>query len=529
MKIYFNEIFLFLATIYFILVSLATFNIVGKYTLHFELFGLLVGILGVIAIIKQEKPIFNKKIIEKENIGELLKLLLLVSIIIILATRIIPYFDNSIPLGYDPGIYKYSFEMYEQYLPNLPFTELDLWLQRSEPQGFFTLTNILYIFGFSTDQIMIPFFILTQLILGLIIYTITKHFFGKKEATIAIFLYAISIIEFKVYWFFYIKNVLGLIFLLTSFYLYSKKKYLPAALVAGFLAGTHRPTFFLFTIMFGLNFILDYKNLKNNLKTGLLITFICLGFYIGKFDQLLFTILIPTLQEPAGPGTFLDFFQYQFSILIYLPFAVMGGIYLFKQKEKRILLIGAIVCLVIVAFQLIFYNRFIIFLEIFVLIIAAYGIKLFLEMDTKKVIQYFILTLFIITSIFAIFQESTNSTPLIIQEELDAIKLINTMTEQNAKILVTNSHYSPWVKGYTTRITIAPGLFDEDKWNRTKWEYFWNSADENQINSMLLDYEKPIYVFISSKSFGNNEKFQGNCFEKIILNNNALLYKYICD
>ncbi len=530
MKINFNEIFLVLATIYFFLVLLASFDLIGQYVLHFELFGVIVGIIGAIAILnkKPERIFVRKKILQKESISTIIQIIFVLAIILILVTRIIPYTTNTIPLGYDPGIYKYAFEAYSSNLPNLPFNELDVWLQQWEPQGFFVLTDLLNIYGFTIDQIMIPFFIFVQFVLGLMIYSITKHFFGKKEAVLAIFLYSISVIEFKVFWYFYLKNVIGLILLLTSFYLYSKKKYFASALVAGFLAGLHRPTFLLFTIIFGLNFLIDFKNVKKNLQTGLLITLICLGFYWGKFDQLLFSTLVPSIESP-GAGTFMDFFQYQFSILVYLPFAIIGGIELFKHKEKVILLIGALISLFIVTFQLIFYNRFLIFLEVFVLILAAYGVKLFIESENKQIVKFVIIGLLLVSGIFLITKESIDAKPLISESELSSIKMIDTITETNALILVTNSQYSPWVKGYTTRIVIAPGLFDEDKWNRKEWEYFWMTSDENEIRNMLSDYKKPIYVFISSKSFGNNEKFENNCFEKKLLNSTDLLYKYICD
>ncbi|MFH1256288.1 MAG: hypothetical protein V1494_03255 [Candidatus Diapherotrites archaeon] len=528
MKINFSETFSILAIIYFALILLASFGLLEKYVLHFELFGVVVGVIGAISLMQAKPaPFASKGLLPKENKGKTLHLILFASIAIILATRLAPFISNSIPLGYDPGIYKYAFESYAAGLPNLPFQALDLWLKHWEPQGFFVLTDILFVFGFTIEQIITSFFIFAELLLGLVIYAVAKNFFGKKEAAIAIFLYAISIIEFKVFWYFYLKNVIGLILLLTALYLYSKKKHLACALVAGFLAGVHRPTFLVFTIIFGLNFLIDLKNIKKNLATGIAIALICIGFYFGKFDELLFGVLVPAIESP-GAGTFMDFFQYQFSILIYLPFAVIGGIKLFESKERRVLLIGAIICLFIAAFQLIFYNRFLIFLEVFVLLLAAHGISLFISSNAKALVKAAIIGILVVSGVFLIAGEALNAKPLIGESELNSIKLIGSVTESNALILTTSSYYSPWLKGYAGRTIIAPGLFDEDKWNKEKWERFWGTSDENTFNQMLSEYGKPIYVFISSKSFGNNQKFENNCFEKTPLNEKDALYKFVC-
>ena len=61
----------------------------------------------------------------------------------ILAIRFLPLFKSSVPLGYDPGFYKYTMEIYSNALPQIPETNLADWIKDMYPQGLFVLSDVM--------------------------------------------------------------------------------------------------------------------------------------------------------------------------------------------------------------------------------------------------------------------------------------------------------------------------------------------------------------------------------------------------
>ncbi|MBS3156696.1 hypothetical protein J4442_00805, partial [Candidatus Woesearchaeota archaeon] len=91
--------------------------------------------------------------------------------------------------------------------------------------------------------------------------------------------------------------------------------------------------------------------------------------------------------------------------------------------------------------------------------------------------------------------------------------------------MATHKQYSPWVLGYSNRKTIAPGIFEENKWNLAKWNEFW-ASDAERAKIMLKDYERPLYIHVGNIRTGMNmTKFEDECFEPIIENK---IYKVAC-
>src|SRR3989338_8415008 len=102
-----------LLSVYTLLVIAIALGFLGKYALQMHLLAILLGILGIFAVSRFEKE--NIKINNKLHYT-----LLIISILIIILLRIIPYLGNSIPLGYDTGLYKYGIEHGLQ--------NLDIWI-----------------------------------------------------------------------------------------------------------------------------------------------------------------------------------------------------------------------------------------------------------------------------------------------------------------------------------------------------------------------------------------------------------------
>src|SRR4030067_2738347 len=102
--------------------------------LHFEILALILAVVGILSLEKRDEIKIPAK-------------LMIIPFVIILASRLLPYLNNSVPLGYDPGIYKYAMEAYQQNLPYLPSENIDLWVRNGFEPGLFMITDLLYLIG----------------------------------------------------------------------------------------------------------------------------------------------------------------------------------------------------------------------------------------------------------------------------------------------------------------------------------------------------------------------------------------------
>ncbi|MBU0467301.1 MAG: glycosyltransferase family 39 protein [Nanoarchaeota archaeon] len=552
-----------LLVVYAALVVLISLNLFWKYTLHFEIFAVVIAVIGAYAL--RELDDNGKK--DKVKAARWHYLLLVIGIVLIIGLRVVPYLDNSIPLGYDAGIYKYGIESFAEKGFNV-----DSWVKGAFTPGFLYLMFVLCkVFG--SGAILTWLFIGFNLLLGVSVYLVGKEYFNKRVGVIAFLLYAVSVIQFKVFTYMYYKNIIALSFMLFALYFlkrgnkgarptrdharndignYSRvvrspthnrvqdnirKSRVEQGLLGlgynrfwfiffGILTGImHRPTFFLFGLAFVCFTVQDYKRLGRNLVSGVVILGLTLLIYAGSWRESIAPLFFPLVEsfvDPGtAPGTFVSFFTYQFSTLAYLPFAILGFFYLiWKRKFDMIFFITSIAA-IIVYFQFFFFNRFIIHLDIMLILLAGSGFSLLI--DNKKKLGLLVLVLMLFSAGFVTMHESVNAKSLISEEGLDLIKKIDTKVERDAFVMVLSSEYSPWVLAYSNRKTIAPGLFEENKWFQEEWERFWRSDSEIEIQEMMSVYDRPIYLF------AGNKNFNGPCFSVFMELGENKLYQYGCE
>ena len=510
--------FMQLLIIYTLLVVLSFLNIFSVFSIHFEIFAVILAIMAVISIKKEE----NVKI---------RRYWIIIAILAILAFRIIPYMQNSTPLGYDPGLYKYVIENPDAQ---------DAWVKIGFEPGLFMITSLFKFLGIGTNIILTYILIAFELLLGITIYFTAKKFFNEQVGILSILLYAVSVTQLKALEFNYYKQIVGLTLLLLSFYFLKLRNEKPSLkhnigliAIASFLGGLHRPTFLIFALVFIAYTIkeslkekgMDYRYLKSNILIGTLISIFTLLFYLGRMKEALLTFAGPLVTFSIGSGTFINLQLYQLLSLAYLPFALLGFFFLIKAKKFNLLFFWFLINGGIVFFKLIFFNRNIITLDIAMIILAAYGLCLLLQ---YKPLGTMITILLIASSGYLVFLESINAQPLIEKDELNIIESFDTTLEPEAFILSTDGTYSPWLQGYSGRSVIAPGLFDYDNWTREEWELFWNSPDLPQNTVLLNRYQKPLYLFIGRNKPKNPLIFDNPCFTSILTKNSTLLYKWAC-
>ena len=518
--------FYLLSIVYTIAVVIISLKIISRYTLHFEILAIIIGTFGISIVAKEQDSMGTNMKLEKFP----LILLIFLGSIFIVITRIVPYLNNSIPLGYDAGLYKYGIEY--------GLENLDRWILRGgmEPGFLYLMKPLTFIL--TTEFILKWLFIGFCLVLGFSVYLTGTAYFGKRVGIIAFLIYGISVVQYKVFSFMYYKNIIGLSLMMFALYFLKKEtKYAGICfiIISGMLGAVHRPTFYLFGLSYLLYVFLapliekkKYEKswLAHHGKNAFFILIITSLFYIGKFRPAIIEIISPVLggflNPGESPGTFISFHTYQFAILPYLPFAILGFFYLVKKKEYNIIQFWAVISAIIVYFQFFFYNRFIIHLDMALIILAAVGFSVFI--NNKKVFGTSILVAMILSSSILVTREAREVKPLIDEEALQLIEKLDARVEKDAKIMALSSEHAPWVLGYAKRKTIAPGLFDENLWGKDEWGRFWQLSEEEKekTKKMLEVYGTPLYMFSGTRIFNNP------CFEVFLEEGRNRVYKYVC-
>jgi asparagine N-glycosylation enzyme membrane subunit Stt3 len=518
--------YLQLVIIFLILVLLKELGVLN-FPVYYQYFILVLPLFALPHLLRREKP-------EETHVPGVL-IIILVIFMFALLLRFLPLVNSSVPLGYDPGFYKYTMDSYANALPRIPEAGLETWIKEMYPQGLPVLTDMTYVVAGADamDNIRYLFPFLGALLV-FPVFMVTRNIFGQRAGIIAAALYAISYTQYQVFTYFYLKNVLGLLFLLLAIYALDKEKYVLMALMFAALGIFHRPEFLLFTLILVPFFLLHRRREILYAVLGTIILVIPFwvtrwGINWGVLSGVVKTA-VTNIQTGGGlgGGTFFDFDTYTKLAIAYLPFALIGGIYLAIKRNWNSVFFFLIISAIIVIARLFFFNRFIIPLDIAVMVMAAVGIDYTL-LNRERVWRtvgigagIILLAAALTPTIHAII----DTEPLITEEQLEAVEWLADNTEDNAFVLATTND-APWVLGWSERKVIAPGLFEWDLYEKEEWEIFFNTDDPEIAEQFLDRYDSPVYIYYSfnPSNYLGLEKFQGQYFQ-ILYNNGAVIYRY---
>lgn len=515
-----------LAIIFIIAVFLKEIGILPVSSINFILFAFILPIFAIAAVLR----------VRKDEIHEVryATVIILIIALFIFTVRVIPYSNNSVPLGYDPGIYKYAMDTYIESLPQIPEGDLPLWVKVTFEQGLLVLIDVMHVFTSITPQdsflYLMPFFCA---ILVLPVFILTRTIFNESAALIASILYAVSYTQYTAYTYLYFKNIFGLFFLLLAIYALEKRKYILLSIMYAALGIYHRPEFLLFSLILIPYFIKNRSKgiIYATLGTALLI----LPFWLDRLMINLEMIsgvgqtMISNLQgEVTGGGAFFGPEKYKWVSLAYLPFGLIGALYILIQKKWNAVLFYLLINGIIVVFKLFFYNRLIISLDIVLIILASAGIY-YAFLKSRDAPRYVTLTavcLLIFANGIITLENAYTVKPFINERQLNMVEWIDSNTPSDSYVLAT-SYDAPWVLGWSKRRVLAPGLFQWDNSSKRKWLGFLATGDPSEADNFFKKYDREIYIFYSFNKFNwiNLEKFNNSSFTKILMKD-AVIYRY---
>lgn len=442
------------------------------------------------------------------------------SLLLFLGLRWYPYLFTSVPLGYDAGLYLYLFKQYAK-VPLLGFTQLSSWLFEQFPPGIAVLERLF--FGmFPPETILVPFILACSLLLFVSVGMLARRLWNTKAAAWVCFFLAVSAIQYRAYWYYYAKQIAASSFLLfTMSLLLSRSPW--AIFWAILVVYTHQPTAIVLGVVLLAGFLTQKKNRGYYATVAGVTAAVSALYYIPTFQwtiapflQWSVKSLVPpmvggTLGKPSG--TFYDAAPALFLALPYIPFAIISFVREWKRAALAPLIGGLAVTLAAAVLGVFLGRRFIIFADLFLIVLAGQGMAILVAHWGKKKAGAIALVAALLVGFISIYVYQ-NHKPLIFDDEVREISLLRN-TEPEAYVLVTDEAYMPYVYGWSERKTIAPGYGEYDVyWTIPEWHEFWESNNREKEKELLLKLPKPLYIYHGDNAVVQMD-FLGPCFTRV--------------
>lgn len=449
--------------------------------------------------------------------------------LVIGAYRLRYFLGSEIPLGYDPGMYKWIFTSYMHILWNFDFSQLPGRV-RHEPL-LWTIMAMLWKLGANFDWRLTRWIGIINLIPWILIFLLLRKE-HKWMGALAAWLYWVSIVGYQVFWWWYFKQVIAVNLLLLILLCLQNKKFIWQWILFFLLVILHKHTaLYTWAILFGYTILDRYSSKKiprKQIWIWLVAGIFGLIVYIPIWNQ-----IMPEAIKAAGTvvasKTDWDFL----TRVLYLRFErlilLFSGVWIIWRRTKKkfnMLDIGYLIWVIWLVLGIVNYNRTIVFFDLFVVMMAAYGLwNIYLR--NKKFWLFLLGLVALTTGINYLLHVTTNADPLISYEEFSSIKNLAFKTEPNAIIINSHKNYTPWIMGWSQRDYINPGMADLDKRNHDerikRWENDWAYKCQILENS-YKKLNRPIYLWLGEQQMKENIT-NGNCFSLYQQGNSWQLWK----
>ncbi len=395
--------------------------------------------------------------------------------------RILPLLKSPLgTYGYDYGFYLYAIKHLAPLSVNTWLTAL--WGGYNNP--LFYLTGL---FRIPPAIVLSELYFFCAVLLGLSFYWFFKPY--AKTGVLAVALTAFSIIEIEVYTMYLWKNLVALPFLILSFKFIHEKKWRALIFSSLAIALTHRTTLIIYALTVSVYLIIQLlRQKKIKLLTGLVVAglLVCAaGFYWFHFKSIIYN-LIENNNYFVRTGLFLEG---QNLLMLLWPFLLLSlpGLYLYvKNRQPMIAPIFTAICLLWFVFQLPFYRRFLIYLDLSMIIYGAYFLGRF---NYRTWLGKIALTVILVFLGYQAVNFTLIQFPLISPADIQEIQNFN---RPGGFVLIASANDASWVLGYGHDERLgAPGLF-EDPHTYQEWVDFWNGQNQR---TFLSYYPRPLYLY----------------------------------
>lgn len=394
--------------------------------------------------------------------------------------------DGALGFGYDTGIYRHIINGY--------------WDDRGQdlpPFGFVWATNGLRWLGIPTDVILIGGYFASAVLLAWAVYVILKKQINRRAGLIGVFVLTISLTQIEFYHWFYYRNLVaaGLVLLAIA----QRARPWLSGLWLGLVGIVHPLSLVPIALAFGIWGLCKKEHLVEVLK---ILVFTALITLVGNWSEW-FLYIRPLLEyrglattaavsAPEFNGQFITVQQWLRWSWPYL-LLMLPGVWITRRVMAPLWWLALLAGLGIVV-QVLFYRRLLVWLDLAAIIGAATTIEYLWQRWRYTWIPAVVLATI---SLVSAGQAIVRYRPAMTLVDWLAMQQLNSLPPKSLVMTVT-SQYAPWLYGYTNQRIIAPGMLDENLWDKLQWNQFWDVRTSAERVALLSQYHEPhVYIFLA--------------------------------
>lgn len=447
-------------------------------------------------------------------------------LILLLVKFFWPLVYFGVPLGYDPGFYRYLFIRHADAFPPFWVAPMDEWA-KGHPLGLFFFSTILLKLGVPVSWLLGWIWNVFPVVLaGALAWAVGKRE-GKATGMLILLTALLSISFFDGFAAMYWKTFASLLWCVVTYRLLEKKSWW--AIVTGILCvATHHQTGLLFGLAFGswvgLNFLKDVRtNPRAALKTmlpfvgaGLAVCVIGFLTYLPVWKNAVLSQLPALLHgEAVSGGSFPPALFYLQTEGILLALGAVGFFLSLKKERWTLWQLSALWSFVFVAGRLLFYRRFFLQLDFFLLPFAAIAIHLFWQRFSRPLYRAILVIALLIQAVIMTIVIQTRG-PITDPEDFRSISAFAESIPADAFMLGLDNQTSTLLRGWLPYAHVGgPGLF-ESTWSYDEWETFLMGTHDDRVR-MFSTFTSDVYVYVSPffvRYYGDSVKgfLEDSCF-----------------
>ena len=450
---------------------------------------------------------------------------------------LLPLVMYDLPLGYDPGIYRYLFVRHADGFPPFVLGQMDAWAH-SHPLGLFIFSTALLRAGLPVDWLVGWIWNVMAIVVICTLAYVTSKREGKTVGVCVLLAGALSAPYYDGFSAMYWKAYLALLFMVLAFHLIDKKSWW-AVIPATHTRATHNQTGLLFALVIGTWWLLlglEYRKHPQWQKAtlvGAVFLVISALVYLPVWQEAVWThveTLLTLRGDNVPAGAFPPrIFYLQMNCLLLLA-GVFGFLHtLHRDRSVTPWSIAVLWSAAFVIFKLFFYRRFFLHLDFFLLPFAAYGLIVAWN-RFKNVFWRALLIGLIVGQAYLSYDSFMLRKPDIDVEMFNAVKSIESVElPDDAFVLTLENKSTTWLRGWLPNHRVAgPGLFSLS-WPYEDWiALFYGSNDQRKI--LLGKLDGTVYFLLTPLFYEHYGEFADAfvadpCFEKL---DNAPLLKVTC-
>lgn len=420
------------------------------------------------------------------------------------------FFAFEQPLGYDPGMYRYLFVRHAEGVPPFVMADLEPWA-RGHPLGLFFFTSLALKAGLPVDWLLGWIWNLAPIVLVVAFAGVMGRRHGSLVGLLTLIAALLSVAFFDGFAAMYWKTYASLFWCVLTFDALERRSWwsIPLGILA---VATHNQTGLLFGLVFlswvALPFMpwarstqkgflrrkLTMKNVLLYAVIGFLILAVGLAWYFPIWQEAVLTHL-PSLfgKDDVAAGSFppVSFYLRMSGILLLLG---AYGLFMNIRKERWTLWQLAVIwSFLFVALRLMFYRRFFLQLDFFLLPFAAIGIA---DIWSRRRAVRAGLVLALIVQCAIAFQVSLTRGPVLEAQAYDAVTTLSGRVPDDAFIMGLENISVMALRGWLPHHRVGgPGMFDVP-WSYEQWEQFLLGTHEERL-ALLRTIEGPVYLFVT--------------------------------